>query len=488
MSSLVADYSRSGSENDSDDEARTSMMKPLTSTQTFSSMPAINLAPAVITKSDVGGIISVDPTAKELSHNPTYDVLFKPMAGPTNPFKTQSQLAKKNMLTGFVEPAHINDFHFEREIRTFNTHGYARDPSADGQAGEKFVGDVKKAEEAGGVSVFESKKTGGEKRKRVMNFDSTDVEGYTGPWGGYVSEERVSKPDPETLKEMEEFMRKKKKLSKAGKRAAAAESGTVEEKATMHLKETVDYQGRSFMMPPQDTGVNLRADFTPDRCFIPKKQIHAYKGHSKGVNCIRWFPKSAHLLLSCSMDSKVKLWEVYGKKRCILSYLGHKMPVRDICFNNDGTEFLSASFDRYIKLWDTETGQCKQRFHTGHIPFCVKFNPDEDKQHFFLSGMQNKKVLQWDTRSGECVQEYDRHLGSVNCITFFDKNRRFCSTSDDKSIRIWEWEIPVDTKLIQNSGLHSIPTMTKSPDDKWIVGQAMDNRILLFQLIDDKLR
>lgn len=84
-------------------------------------------------------------------------------------------------------------------------------------------------------------------------------------------------------------------------------------------------------------------------------------------------------------------------------------------------------------------GQCKQRFHTGHIPFCVKFNPDEDKQHFFLSGMQNKKILQWDTRSGECVQEYDRHLGSVNCITFFDKNRRFCSTSDDKSIRIWEW-------------------------------------------------
>uniref|UniRef100_A0A914QLF8 Uncharacterized protein n=1 Tax=Panagrolaimus davidi TaxID=227884 RepID=A0A914QLF8_9BILA len=30
--------------------------------------------------------------------------------------------------------------------------------------------------------------------------------------------------------------------------------------------------------------------------------------------------------------------------------------------------------------------------------------------------------------------------------------------------------------------------MTKSPDEKWIVGQAMDNRLVLFQLIDDKLK
>ncbi|MFH4979981.1 hypothetical protein AB6A40_006690 [Gnathostoma spinigerum] len=188
------------------------------------------------------------------------------------------------------------------------------------------------------------------------------------------------------------------------------------------------------------------------------------------------------------MDSKVKLWQVFGKRCIVRTYSGHKMSVKDVAFNNNGDEFLSASFDRYIKLWDTETGQVKQRFHTGHIPFCVKFNPDDDKQNMFLSGMQNKKILQWDTRTGEIVQEYDRHLGIVNSITFFDKNRRFCSTSDDKSIRIWEWEIPVDTKLIQNAGLHSIPTMTKSPTEKWIVGQSMDNRVVLFQLIEDKLR
>lgn len=84
-------------------------------------------------------------------------------------------------------------------------------------------------------------------------------------------------------------------------------------------------------------------------------------------------------------------------------------------------------------------GQVKSRFTVGaHRAYVVKFNPDEDKQNLFLAGMSNKKIIQWDIRSGEIEQEYDRHLGPVNSITFFDKNRRFVSTSDDKSLRIWE--------------------------------------------------
>lgn len=37
--------------------------------------------------------------------------------------------------------------------------------------------------------------------------------------------------------------------------------------------------------------------------------------------------------------------------------LGHSKAVRDICFNNTGTQFLSAAYDRYLKLWDSETGE-----------------------------------------------------------------------------------------------------------------------------------
>uniref|UniRef100_A0A0K0DG83 Pre-mRNA-processing factor 17 n=1 Tax=Angiostrongylus cantonensis TaxID=6313 RepID=A0A0K0DG83_ANGCA len=476
---LVKAYVHSDEELSSDDDDATN---PLENSLLY----CTQVAPDVATKSILKQIAIVDPKTKELKTNATYEQLFQPEVGPTNPFKSDNQKAQKNVLTGFVEPAHINDFHFTRELRSFDTLGYARNPTAD--KSHEFIGDKEAAVKSQGESLFDSKKTGGEKRKRLANFDASDIEGYTGPWAKYSDEKTIAKPDPELQKEMDEITRKRQANSRRFKRKQQQQNEIAEETSVLHLKEAQDYQGRSFLVPPAFTGVNLRADAAPEKCFIPKKQIHVYKGHTKGVNCIQWFPKSAHLFLSCSMDTKVKLWEVYGKHQVVRTYSGHKLPVREVAFNNEGTEFLSASFDRYVKLWDTETGQVKQRFHTGHIPFCVKFHPDDDKNHMFLAGMQNKKIVQWDSRSGEIVQEYDRHLGPVNSIIFFDKNRRFASTSDDKSIRIWEWEIPVDTKLIQNVGLHSIPTMNKSPNEKWVVGQSMDNRIVLFQLIDEKLR
>ena len=88
-----------------------------------------------------------------------------------------------------------------------------------------------------------------------------------------------------------------------------------------------------------------------------------------------------------------KLWEFYKERRCIRTYGGHSHGVRDISFNRTGTEFLSASFDRFIKLWDVETGVVKAKFTNKKVPDCVVFNPDEDKQHLFVTGTSDKKIL-----------------------------------------------------------------------------------------------
>ena len=43
-------------------------------------------------------------------------------------------------------------------------------------------------------------------------------------------------------------------------------------------------------------------------------------------------------------------------------------------------------------------------------------------------------------------QEYDYHLAAVNTITFVDEGRRFVSTSDDKTIRVWDLGVPVQVR------------------------------------------
>lgn len=229
----------------------------------------------------------------------------------------------------------------------------------------------------------------GDKRKREKNDDPSDIEGFKGPWAPFIDEERVAVPSEEDKKHIEEYMAKNSSKVRKGQ----VETSSVEEKTTLHIKDPYDYQGRSFLHPPQDVGVNLKSTDPPLKCFIPKRLIHTWTGHSKGISHIQWFPRSAHLLLSTSMDCKVKLWEVFKDRRCIRTYVGHKQAVKSACFTNDGMKFLSAGYDRYIKLWDTETGQCSSKFLSRKIPYCVKIHPDADKQHFFVVGTSDKKII-----------------------------------------------------------------------------------------------
>nr|CAI5841974.1 unnamed protein product [Callosobruchus analis] len=422
----------------------------------------------------------IHPDTKELSYNPTYDELFAPMVGPANPFKTQQQTMERNILSGYIEPAHVSEFQFENQRRTFASYGYALDPSVSENGETGVVGSTEEGKNPDAIkTVFEHSKTRPlDKRKRKKNDNPGDIEGFLGPWGGFVDEQKIAKPTEEEQAELDEL------VSKKSKRGKQTEDKPVEEKSILHIKDAVDYQGRSFLHPPQDVGVNLKSDTPPDKCFLPKSHIHTWSGHSKGVAAIRWFPKTAHLFLSASMDCRIKLWEVYNERRCIRTYYGHRQAVRDINFNNSGKQFLSAGYDRYIKLWDTETGQVISRFTSRKIPYCVKFNPEKTKQHLFVAGTSDKKIICWDTRSGDIVQEYDRHLGAVNSITFVDENRRFVTTSDDKSLRVWEWDIPVDMKYIADPTMHSMPAVTLSPNAKWLACQSMDNKIVIFSAMN----
>lgn len=69
-------------------------------------------------------------------------------------------------------------------------------------------------------------------------------------------------------------------------------------------------------------------------------------------------------------------------------------------------------------------------------------------------------------------------------MTFIDEGRRFVSTSDDKSIRVWEFGIPVQMKYIADPSMHSMPAVTPRPDGKYLIGQSLDNQILSYSTGD----
>jgi pre-mRNA-processing factor 17 len=413
------------------------------------------------------------PTDTQMNVNIPYSDMTLPVHGPVNPFGDHNRFMNQNALAGHVEEQAMTEHAFRTQHLTHSILGYSQNPSVDPNA-PSILGSVEAAE-ANNYAMLDSvrfphAKRKELKRKRNPKGDLEAVDGdnaYVGPWASWAGEEPVAVvPEGEEGAGDEEESESESEVTVVNKKTRPKRGAPGQETSVFHGKSTTDYQGRTYISPPLGEAPHLQSEPGSQESFIPKVCIHTWTGHTGGVSVIRLFPETGHLLLSGSMDTKIKLWDVYTHGNCLRTFHGHGKAVKDVTFSNDGRKFLSCGYDRYMKLWDTETGQCLQRFNNGRIPYVVRFHPDEDKQNIFLAGMSDKKIIQYDINSGEITQEYDQHLGPVNTITFVDENRRFVTTSDDKTIRAWDFDIPVVIKYIAEPHMHSMPAVTLHPSKK----------------------
>jgi pre-mRNA-processing factor 17 len=415
----------------------------------------------------------------------TGEDLARSKFGPANPFKDEtanSSMKRKNVLTGNAQETYISEHTFRSKHRAVERRGGPE---------REFV--------TGAQSKAEAKRL---RAQREGKGSATVAEGdnsYVGPWAKYkrVEYEEVEVGEDEELGSDEEYEIVEEEeddvvesgtvvqapVGALARRKEVEEQG--DETSTFHGQSQFDYQGRTYMHVPQDLDIDLRKELGSVTNYIPKKLVHTWKSHTKAVTALRLFPNSGHLLLSSSADSTVKIWDVYHQRELLRTYSGHTKSVLDVSFNLDGTRFITGSFDRMMKLWDTETGACISKFTTGKTPHVVRFNPSGEHSHEFLAGMSDKKIVQFDTRAGpEVAQEYDHHLAAINTITFVDDNRRFMTTSDDKSLRAWDYNIPVPIKYIAEPYMYPMTRAASHPSGKYVAYQSSDNQIVVYGATD----
>ena len=311
------------------------------------------------------------------------------------------------------------------------------------------------------------------KREKFGNPGSGN---FKGPWASYKGEEifktqgELSEEQKEILSKLE--MQRLNKLNES-KPQEIDQEVKFEPTSIFHLKED-DNKEQSFFDPPS----NLKSQ--NHACYIPKKLVHTYTGHTKNINKLKFFPKIGHFFLSCGADCKIKLWDVYNNRKCARTYLGHIENIKDISFSYDGLQFCSVGLDKIINVWDTETGKSILNFSNKKIPFCCVMNPDANNSNSFLVGTSQRSILQYDTRSAKITQTYEEHIGSINSLCFVDDNKKFISTSDDKKLYVWEFGIPTVIKHVSDPTMHSIVSTSLHPNGQYLAGQSLDNKILLF--------
>lgn len=474
--------------------------------------------------------------------------MHAPVAGPQHPAAVRAGRVlggpPRNHGSGHVVDTSMSAFHFDDQLATFDARGYAAAPPG-GRGGGGMVGDVAAAAAAGGATVmvpglagrggaaarggggapFDPAAPAAKRRREAADAkaakraaDVAEAAAVVASGGAWTLVRRApwadravapAKPTEEQVAwlKAEGFIKEEEEegeggedggagpLAVAGGGASTSASSALTGTSKFHGAAEVDELGRSWMVAPRG---GRKAP--PEACSLPRRQVASWAAHGKGTSVVRFFPGTGHLLLTTGLDGKAKVWDARSlggggggppAPKLLRSYSGSTRGIRDAAWSGDGARFAAASYDKVVKLWDAETGKVLAGLGAGSkaMFYCAVFHPDPDKSgDVILAGCGDKKVYQWDARTGEAVQVYDYHLGPVNTVTFFDGGRKFATSSDDKTVRVWEYGIPVQVKLVADPGMHAIPAMTAHPGGGHMVGTSMDNTIVTFATTGERFK
>jgi WD40 repeat protein len=118
---------------------------------------------------------------------------------------------------------------------------------------------------------------------------------------------------------------------------------------------------------------------------------------------------------------------------------GHKSWIYQIIKLKDSTIILSCSNDATIKIWDysVKHSNCIKTLsgHEGAIHCIVEF--DESK---IISGGIDNTIKIWDLISLNCIQTIKAHKGFVNGLIRLNDTKTIFSVSNDKNVKAWVFQ------------------------------------------------
>ena len=101
--------------------------------------------------------------------------------------------------------------------------------------------------------------------------------------------------------------------------------------------------------------------------------VNILTGHKYSVKDLV-FISNRNLLISCSNDKTIRVWDLNDENKPCLRVMESKYDFQNQCitcikYNKATGRLLSCSWDEVFKVWDIETGDCVQSLKT-QSPIC----------------------------------------------------------------------------------------------------------------------
>ena len=167
--------------------------------------------------------------------------------------------------------------------------------------------------------------------------------------------------------------------------------------------------------------------------------------HSNGLKSAEYSSYDHSLWLTGGHDGVVKITDVRAANShlCLAQYISHKSIITDVHFARKESFIVSSSFDRTIKIWNSQSASC-ERTLVGHIDAVLSCDLHVDGR-LIASGSTDNTAKLWDFNTGECIVTIKKHTRWVKVVKFTMDGKYLITASLDKRIYLW------DVKLLLNS-------------------------------------
>lgn len=166
------------------------------------------------------------------------------------------------------------------------------------------------------------------------------------------------------------------------------------------------------------------------------------------------------------------MWNVYGECENYAVVTGHRGSILDLHFSNDGKNMFTASTDKTLIMWDTETGAIvkKMKGHNNIVNSChssVRGSP------LLCSGGDDSCLKIWDLRVKKIAYSFKDQY-QILAVTFNDNSDQVIFGGIENVIKVYD--IRKNDILYSIVGhFDSITGLSLSPDGSFVLSNSMDN-------------
>ena len=151
----------------------------------------------------------------------------------------------------------------------------------------------------------------------------------------------------------------------------------------------------------------------------------------------------------------------------------HVLPLTNCAFNKGGDKFITGSYDRTCKVWDTMSGQELLTLE-GHknVVYCIGFNnPFGDK---VATGSFDKTAKVWDSVTGELNYTFSGHFYEIVCLSFDPQGLLLATGSMDNLAKLWDLEVGKEVATLKGHNGEIVSLHFNAEGDKILTG-SFDN-------------